>query len=109
MTMADMEVPEKVTALAKTKRGKELVIPVSQITKLELQVRNLEQLVTKAQEEKERSSEELMVEIKQNKSKVRVWKYQAGCYFRQLKKAEKKLRHIKKKKAKIVQPEDNVP
>jgi len=48
MTMADTKVPKKVIALAETKEGKELVIPATRITELELQVKNLEQLMTKA-------------------------------------------------------------
>lgn len=72
MTMVDMEVPEKVTSLAETEGGKKLVIHAARIAELELQVQNLEQLVTKAREEKEESREELTVELKQKKSEVRV-------------------------------------
>lgn len=83
--------------------------PATRIAKLELQVKNLEHLVAKAQEEKEQSEGELMAKLKQKKSEVRVWKYRARRCFRQLKKVAKKLRHIKKKKAETMQPEDNVP
>ena len=79
------------------------------MAELEFQVKNLEQLVIKAQEEKEQTKGELMAELKQKKSEVKVWKYRVGCYFRRLKKVTKNLRHIKKKKAKAVQPEDNMP
>jgi len=51
--MADIEVPEQVTAPAETKGGKELVTPTAWMAELELQVQNLEQLIIKAQEEKE--------------------------------------------------------
>lgn len=65
--------------------------------------------MTKAQEEKEQSREEFMAELKQKKSEVKVWKYRARCCFRRLKNVSKNLRHIKRKKAEIVQPEDNMP
>lgn len=95
-TMGDIEVLHPVTSPTET----EEVTPISRIAELELQVRNLEQLVTKSQEEKEQSRGELMAELMQKKSDVRFWKYWAGCCFRRLKKVSKKLRHIKKKKAK---------
>ena len=91
MTMVDMEVPKKVIAPTEIGGGKELVTPTARIAELELQVKNLEQPVTKAQEEKEQSRGELMAQLKEKKSEVRVWKYRLGCCFRRLKKVAKKL------------------
>ena len=59
-----------------------MVTPVAWIVELELQVQNLEQLIAKAQEDKEKSKEELTVEIQKKKGEVRVWKYRATQCFR---------------------------
>ena len=62
-------------------------------------MRNLEQFIAKAQEDKEQSREELTVEIQKKKGEFRVWKYCDAQCFRKLKKVTKKLKNIRKKKS----------
>ena len=56
-TMRDTEIPEEDTAPVEIEEKEDLVTPATQIVELELQVENLEQLIAKAQEDKEQSKE----------------------------------------------------
>ena len=53
--MRDTKVPEENTTPIETKKEEDLVTLAARIAKLELQVQNLEQLIAKAQEDKEKS------------------------------------------------------
>ena len=101
--MRDIVVPEEDTALVETEEKEDLVTLAARIVELELQVQNLEQLIAKAQEDKEQSKEELIVEIQKKKGEVRFWKYHTAQCFKRLKKVTKKLENIRKKKSKTLQ------
>lgn len=75
VTMRDIEVPQKDTALVEIEKEEDLVTPTTRVVQLELQVQNLEQLIAKAQEDKEQIKEELTAKIWKKKKEVRVWKY----------------------------------
>jgi len=70
--MVDMQVSKKDTAPAKIEKEKELVTLVARVVELEIQVQNLEQLVAKAQEDKEQNKGELKAEIENKKREVKV-------------------------------------
>jgi len=70
--MVDMQVSKKDTAPAKIEKEKELVTLVARVVELEIQVQNLEQLVAKAQEDKEQKKGELKAEIENKKREVKV-------------------------------------
>ena len=74
-TVRDTEVPEEDTTPIEIEEEEYLVTPAARIVELELQVQNLEQLIAKAQEDKEQSKEDLTAEIQKKKGEVRVWKY----------------------------------
>ena len=52
-TMRDTEIPKEDTARVEIEKEGYLVTPATRIVELELQVQNLEQLIAKAQEDKE--------------------------------------------------------
>ena len=107
--MRDTEVPEETTTPVEIEKEEDLVTPAARIAELEVQVQNSEQLITKAQEDKEQSREELTAKIQKKKGEVRVWKYRAAQCFRRLKKATKKLKNIRKKKSETLQTDDSMP
>ena len=80
--MRDTEVPKEDTNPIETEEEEDLVTPAAWMVELELQVQNLEQLIAKAQEDKEQSKEELTMEIQKNKGEVRVWKYRDTQCFK---------------------------
>lgn len=86
-----------------------MVTPAAWVVELEIQVQNLEQLIAKAQEDKEQSKEELTVEIQKKKWEVRVWKYWATQCFKRLKKVTKKLKNIINKKSETLQVDVSMP
>ena len=106
--MRDTEFLEEDTAPVKIEKEEDSGAPAAQIVELELQVQNLEQLVAKAQEEKEQNKEELTAEIYKKKGEVGVWKYCASQCFRWLKNVMKKLKNNKKKKSETLQSNDSM-
>ena len=68
--MRDIEAPEEDTTHVETEKEEDLVTPATRVVELELQVQNLEQIIAKAQEDKEHSKEELTGRYRKGKEKL---------------------------------------